>query len=64
MQLHVNVTSTTQKGNEVLGTNDKTLYYLILGEGENKTVINVGEKTFNNVKELLTKSVVTSEKKK
>lgn len=49
MKLEVNVAKTTVQGNEVLGTKDKNLYYLVLGEGENKYALNVGEKTYETV---------------
>lgn len=52
MKLEVVTTSVTQSANEVLGTKEKNLFYLIIGEGENKVTINVGEKTHNQVKEL------------
>lgn len=32
---------------------DKELYYLIIGEGEKKVVINIGKKTYDGVNELL-----------
>lgn len=35
-----------------LGKEAKTLYYLIIGEGENKIIINIGEKTHNSINEL------------
>lgn len=53
MKIEVNTTSVKQEANETLGFKEKTLYYLILGEGEGKKVINVGEKTHEAVKELL-----------
>lgn len=52
MKTEVKTTSIKQTGNKELGTNDKTLYYLIIGEGENKVIVNIGEKTFNNVNKL------------
>lgn len=52
MKLEVAVTSVTQTASPVLGTEEKTLYYLILGEGEKKAVINVGKKTHDTVAEL------------
>lgn len=52
MKLEIATTSVTQTANEVLGTPEKTLYYLVIGEGENKMTINVGKKTHDQVKEL------------
>ena len=55
MKIEVNTTSTKQDANEVLGTPEKTIYYLIIGDGEKKVVIHVGQKTFESVRELTTK---------
>ena len=52
-QVTVKVASVKQEGNEILGTKEKTLWYLVIGEGENKIQLNVGKKTFNGVKKLL-----------
>lgn len=50
----VTTTTVTQGGNEILGTKDKKLCYLILTNSKgNKKVINVGEKTIEDVKKLL-----------
>lgn len=32
---------------------EKELYYVVIGEGENKVVINVGQKTYEGVQKLL-----------
>lgn len=53
--MKVAITQTKQTGNEALGTPDKILYYLILGEKPDMTVINVGEKTYNGVAKQLEK---------
>lgn len=54
-------TNVTQTANEVLGTKEKTLYYLIVEvEGKEKLVINVGEKTHNAVLELTKPKDVTT----
>lgn len=51
----ITTTKVTQTANEVLGTKEKTLYYLIVEvEGKEKLVINVGEKTHDKVLELTT----------
>lgn len=52
MKLEIATTSVKQEANTVLGTKEKELYYLIIGEGDNKLVINVGQKTHDSVKEL------------
>jgi len=49
MLMEVNTTKVKQEANGVLGTAEKTLYYLLIGTGENKTVLNVGEKTYVGV---------------
>lgn len=49
----ITTTKVTQTANELLGTKEKTLYYLILEvEGKERLVINVGEKTHDGVQEL------------
>lgn len=49
MLLNIDTTKVKQEANATLGTTEKTLYYLIIGVGEGKTVINVGEKTYVTV---------------
>lgn len=49
MKLEVTTTKVKQEANEVLGTKEKELYYLIIGEGDNKLIINVGQKTHDSV---------------
>lgn len=48
----VTVTKVTQTANEILGTPEKVLWYLIIEGSESKVVINVGEKTYNSVSEM------------
>lgn len=51
--MKITTTSVTQPGNEILGTKDKTLYYLIVTNNKGKKLtINVGEKTHDGIKEL------------
>lgn len=38
---------------EMIDIREKVLQYIIIGEGSNKVVINVGEKTYKSVSELL-----------
>lgn len=49
----VKVTSVTQTANEELGTEAKSLFYLIIITDKGKEVINIGEKTHNKVEALL-----------
>lgn len=51
--LQVDTTKVKQEANAVLNTTEKTLYYLLIGTGETKTVINVGEKTYVTVSKLI-----------
>lgn len=54
--LQVDTTKVKQEANAVLNTTEKTLYYLLIGTGETKTVINVGEKTYVTVSKLITEA--------
>lgn len=51
-QTSVQTSSTTMPANEVLGTAEKTLHFLIIGEDADRVIINVGEKTFTKVNNL------------
>lgn len=46
-------TTVTQTANELLGTKEKTLYYLIVENNYRKMIINVGEKTHNDVMKMV-----------
>lgn len=53
MLLNVETTKVKQEANATLNTTEKTLYYLLIGTGETKTVLNVGEKTYVGVSKLV-----------
>lgn len=53
-KMKIAVTSVTQTASEILGTKEKKLYYLIVENDKGgKLVINVGEKTHNEVEKLV-----------
>lgn len=49
----VSVGKSTQSAIKELGKAEKTLYFLVIGEGDSKITMNVGEKTYNSVQKLL-----------
>lgn len=51
----VQVTTVTQSANEVLGTKEKKLYFLIITTDKGKTQINVGEKTYETITKITKK---------
>lgn len=55
--MKVQVTQTVVGANEMLKQKEKTLNYLIIGEGEEAVIINVGEKTYESVKKLVDKGI-------
>lgn len=60
--MKISTTSVQQTANEVLGTPEKKLYYLIVENSKGKKlVINVGQKTHDSVQEL-TKDETAPEK--
>ena len=52
MKQEVKVTTNVQTAIPELDKGEKIMYYLIIGEGEKKVVINVGKTTYDNVKSL------------
>lgn len=55
MKQEVNTAKSTQPPIPEIGAKEKTLWYLIIGEGETKVIINVGEKTYEKVNTLIKK---------
>lgn len=55
LNAQLRVTSVTQTANADLGSEEKTLYYLIIITDLGKEVINIGQKTHDKVKALLPK---------
>lgn len=51
----VQTTMITQQGNPILGTEEKILYYLIIKTEKGKKVINIGQKTHDEIFKLLNK---------
>lgn len=49
---HVQSTSVTQTANEVLGSPEKVLYFLVIETPVGKVQLNVGKKTHDEVKRL------------
>lgn len=52
MNAKITTTSVTQTANEILGTKEKKLYYLLIETPKGKMQLNVGEKTHDEVKKL------------
>lgn len=52
MNATVTTTSVSQTGNEILGTKEKKLYYLLIQTPKGKITINVGQKTHDQIQEL------------
>lgn len=52
MNATVKTTSVTQSGNDVLGTPEKKLYYLLIETPKGKMNLNVGQKTHDEVKRI------------
>lgn len=57
MQTTVNVAKATQTAVPEIGMAEKVLYYLIIGEGEKKVQVNVGQKTYENVAKVIGKEI-------
>ena len=53
--MKVRTTKQTQGALPELGREEKTMYWLIIGEGENKYSLNVGKKSYEEVNKLIAK---------
>lgn len=51
-KLTVSVTKTVQPAIPEIEKKEQTLYYLIIGEGPERVVINVGLKTYENISKI------------
>ena len=51
--VQVQTTMITQAGNEILGTPDKILYYLVIKKGDKKRILNIGKATHDMVWKML-----------
>lgn len=49
----------TQSAISEIGREEKSLYYLIIGEGDNKVIINIGEKTYEKIGTLVEEEKLT-----
>lgn len=52
MNAKITTTSVTQTANEILGTPEKKLFYLIIETPKGKMQLNVGQKTHDEVKRI------------
>lgn len=55
MKQEVTTAKSTQSAMPELGIEEKTLYYLVIGESPNSVKLNIGKKTYNAVKSLTEK---------
>lgn len=61
MKLEIKTARSEQTAIPELNKESKTLYYLIIGEGTEKIILNIGEKTYTGVQKL-TENEKTQEK--
>lgn len=52
MKQTVTVAKSTQSAIPEMGKPEKTVYYMVIGEGDTKVSINIGVKTYEAVKKL------------
>ena len=53
MKVEVTTTEIKIPGNTILGTQEKSLYYLLIGEGDNRVQINIGHVNYVNITTLI-----------
>lgn len=53
MKIEVKTAQSTQTAIPELGRAEKKMYYLIIGEGDDKAEINIGQKTYEKVAKLI-----------
>lgn len=63
MNATVTTTTVSQTGNSLLGTPNKTIYYVIIEKNGKKAIINIGEKTYNEIKKTLEQELQETEQK-
>ena len=51
--MKISTTKQTQSALPELGREEKTIYWLIIGEGEEKYAMNIGKKSYNEVNKLI-----------
>ena len=55
--MKISSTKQTQGALPELGREEKTMYWLIIGEGEDKYTLNVGKKSYEEVNKLIAKEI-------
>ena len=61
--MKVSTTKQTQGALPELGREEKTMYWLIIGEGEDKYALNVGKKSYEEVNKLIAREAEKEEEK-
>ena len=60
--MKISTTKQTQGALPELGREERTMYWLIIGEGEEKYAINIGKKSYEKVNKLITKEAEKEQK--
>ena len=53
--MKISTTKQTQGAMPELGREEKTMYWLIIGESEDKYILNVGKKSFEEINKLISR---------